>query len=92
MRSDQELPINYIPKEYYDKYRLIFSHYNLDRKFARIGGNAKKKHKKKHTNGCRGFRQPYEKTNDSIGISGEERGIQKSYISSKIIKRSNFLN
>ena len=43
----QELPNDYIiPSEYYEKYRLVFSHYNLDRKLVRIGMNENQKRSK----------------------------------------------
>lgn len=39
----QELPDYIIPTDYYDRYRLVFSHYHLDSKIARIGKNEKQK-------------------------------------------------
>lgn len=43
----QELPNDYIiPIEYYERYRLIFSHYNLDQKLVRIGMNENQKRSK----------------------------------------------
>lgn len=40
--SHQELPKDYIiPRKYYDNYRLVFSHYKIDRKIARIGRHGK---------------------------------------------------
>lgn len=44
--SHHELPNDYIiPTEYHDRYRLIFSHYNLDAKLVRIGKNGKQRQK-----------------------------------------------
>lgn len=41
---NQELPNDYIIQtEYYDRYRLVFSHFHLDRKIGRIGLNEKQK-------------------------------------------------
>jgi len=45
IKFNPELP-NYIPevpKEYYDQYHLIFSHFNLDKKIVRIGQNERQK-------------------------------------------------
>jgi hypothetical protein len=42
----QELPGKddyIIPAEYYDRYRLVFSHYHLDRKLVRIGSNGRQR-------------------------------------------------
>lgn len=51
-KYDQELPNDFIiPSEYYDKYRLIFSHYHLDKKIGRIGMNESQKNSKRPTDG-----------------------------------------
>lgn len=53
--SHQELPNDYIiPSEYYDRYRLVFSHFDLDRILVRIGMNENQKRSK--TN--KGIRNP----------------------------------
>lgn len=45
--SHQELPDDFIiPSEYYEKHRLVFSHYHLDRKLVRIGLNENQKRSK----------------------------------------------
>lgn len=42
--SYRELPNDYIiPAEYYDRYRLVFSHFHIDRKIGRIGLNEKQR-------------------------------------------------
>jgi len=45
--SHQEIPDDFIiPSEYYERYRLVFSHYHLDRKLVRIGLNENQKRSK----------------------------------------------
>lgn len=42
----QELPSDYIiPPEYYDRFRLVFTHFHIDRKIGRIGMNGRQKAK-----------------------------------------------
>lgn len=52
--SDYELTSDYIiPAEYYDTHRLVFSHYQIDKKIVKIRKNGKQKNKK-FTNSGRG--------------------------------------
>jgi len=45
MNSHLELKANYIPKEYYDTYRLVFTHYHIDKIIVRIGRSGHNQHK-----------------------------------------------
>ncbi len=45
LSSHLELTPDYIPKEYYDTYRLVFTHYHIDKIIVRIGHNAKQAEK-----------------------------------------------
>ena len=90
--SDQELP-NYIPevpKEYYDQYHLIFSHFNLDRKIARIGLNGRQKRSAGLTNDYRGSRQADDSW-DSPEISRKKDHLQQIRTGSSKIPRSQHL-
>lgn len=63
IKSDPELTNDFtIPSAYYDKYRLVFSYYHLDKKLVRIGSNERQKEKRRTiTRSSRGLR----KLNDS---------------------------
>jgi len=92
--SDRELPhyIPDIPKEYYDQYHLIFSHFNLDRKIARIGQNERQRRSTRLTSDYRGSRQANEAWN-SPEISRKTDHLQRiSPISSKILRSQHLLN
>lgn len=92
--SHQELTDHIVPKEYYDRYPLVFSHYHLDRIIVRIGMNEKQK--KAITN--RGFtnsQRTYRQVDDSWYSSGIYRGadyIQQQAIPNKISTSQNLLN
>lgn len=63
--SHQELRNDYIiPSEYYDKYRLVFSHYDLDRKLVRIGMN---ENQKKRSQTSRGIRNTHTYRSVTVG-------------------------
>jgi len=66
---DQELTTDYIiPAEYYDTHRLVFSHYQIDRKIVRIGRNGKQKNKdNKFTSRNRCFR-PISQARDCVDV------------------------
>ena len=91
---DQELP-NYIPevpKEYYDQYHLVFSHFNLDKKIARIGMNERQRRATGLTNDYRGSRQAGDSW-DSLEVSRKTNHIQRiTPIGSKISRGQHLLN
>ena len=93
-KFDQELP-NYIPdipKEYYEQYHLIFSHFDLDKKIVRIGRNERQKRSARLTNDYRGFRQANEAWN-STEISRKTGHIQRiTPVGSKISRSQHLLN
>lgn len=94
IKSDQELPNDFIIRsEYYDRYRLVFSYYHLDRKLVRIGRNGKQKEKGRTiTRRDRGF----EELNDSwngMEIFSEGNSIQEfPTVSSKISQGQHIVN
>lgn len=93
---DQELPNNYIiPSEYYDRYRLIFSHYQIDRKIGRIGLNEKQRRKAKtrgDSDSCRSFGSARETWN-SVRIFRETDNLQQlEAISRQIVGSQHLLN
>ena|SRR3989344_5475698 len=92
--SDRELPhyIPDIPREYYDQYHLIFSHFNLDKKIARIGMNERQRRSARLTNDHRGFRQAIDSWN-SPEISRKTDHIQRiTPIGSQIPRSQHLLN
>jgi hypothetical protein len=44
LSSHLELKPDYIPKEYYDTYRLVFTHYHIDKIIVRIGRSGHLQH------------------------------------------------
>ena len=94
--SHQELNDHIVPKEYYDRYPLIFSHYHLDRIIVRIGKNEKQK--KAITGTSRrsaDSERAYKQMDDSWYSSGIYRGtdcIQQQTIASKVPASHSTLN
>ncbi|HJZ05864.1 MAG TPA: hypothetical protein VJ327_08485 [Patescibacteria group bacterium] len=96
--SHQELPSignGYIvPKEYYDKYPLVFSHYHLDRIIGRIGMNEKQRKaitNRRITDSARAVRQLSDSWYSS-DVSREGDYLQQQIITSKIPSSPNLLN
>lgn len=89
--SDQELP-TIIPEDFYDKYRIVFSEYNLDKKIARIGLNEKQRRAQGVANDCRGIIALPDAGNRD-GISGERYSLRQfGAVSGKIPQGQNFVN
>lgn len=75
--SDSELPVSdHILPEYYDKYRLVFSHYQLDRKIGRIGVNEYQKRFTRFTTSNRRADEPYDAWNN-FDVSRKAAHIQR---------------
>ena len=94
--SYQELPGRddyIIPAEYYDRYRLIFSHFHLDRKLVRIGRNGyQKKAERKITDSSKSAVSISESWN-SVSLSREVSNLQELVsISSKDAFSQHLLN
>lgn len=92
--SRQELTDYIVPKEYYDRYPLVFSHYHLDRIIVRIGMNEKQK-KAITTRKFADSKRAYRQVDDSWYSSGVHRGtnyIQQQAITSKVSTSHSPLN
>ena len=92
--SHQELTDHIVPKEYYDRYPLIFSHYHLDRIIVRIGMNEKQRKATKYrglTNSTRSFGQIDDSWNCLVIPRGADY-LQQQVLTSKIPTSSNQLN
>lgn len=94
----QELPTigdDYIiPTEYYDKYRLVFSHYHLDKIFVRIGMNAKQRRAAQGaiTQSDRPVKAVYDSWY-SVGLSRKGDRVQEQpIIACKVPASQNLLN
>ncbi len=94
--SDQELPNDYIiPPEYYDRYRLVFSHYHLDRKLVRIGKNERQRQAKARgaATDSPGSHRTMDGTWNGIKISREENNFQGlTSVSSKNSQGQHLIN
>lgn len=96
--SHQELPSidnGYIvPKDYYDKYPLVFSHYHLDRIIVRIGMNEKQRKAINHgrvTDSARAVRQVSDSWYSS-DLHREGDQIQQQLITCEISTSHNMFN
>jgi hypothetical protein len=92
--SHQELTDHIVPKEYYDRYPLVFSHYHLDRIIVRIGMNEKQRNSTKHrglANSTRSFGQ-IDDSWDSFAIPRGTDYLQQQILTSKVPTSSSLLN
>lgn len=80
-----------VPPEYFDKFHLIFSHFNLDRKIVRIGQNERQR---RNANSIRGNGANDYSWHDLRGVrvSRKTNNYQHTTISGKIPRSQNLLN
>lgn len=91
MSSHQELP-TIIPEEFYDKYSVVFSEFNLDKKIVRIGRNEEQSRTTRLAYDTRGIIRITNERNNSR-ISGERYSLQKlNSISSKVSQGNGAIN
>lgn len=92
--SHHELTDHIVPKEYYDRYPLVFSHYHLDRIIVRIGMNEKQRKAINHrglTNSARSFGQNDDSW-DSLALPRGTDYLQQQVLTSKVTTSSNLFN
>lgn len=92
--SHQELTDHIVPKEYYDRYPLVFSHYHLDRIIVRIGMNEKQRKAitdRRFTDSQRSLGQITD-TWICSDLPRREDYFQQQIITSKIPASQNLLN
>lgn len=91
---NQELPNDYIiPTEYYDRYRLVFSHFHLDRKIGRIGLNARQKRSRRTASDSSRNPAKVSQIWDSVRVSREADSIREfATVSSQEVRSQNLLN
>jgi len=92
--SHHELSDHIVPKEYYDRYPLVFSHYHLDRIIVRIGMNEKQRRSinyRKLADSARSFGQNNDSW-DSIALPRGTNYLQQQVLTSKVATSSNLLN
>jgi hypothetical protein len=78
LTSQQELKANYIPKEYYDTYRLVFTHYHIDKIIVRIGRSGHNQYKTNEREPYKGI-QGFEYFKQiQTGNFAKQRGLAKS--------------
>lgn len=92
--SERELPNDYIiPSEYYDRYRLVFSHFHIDRKIGRIGLNGRQRlTKARRTADTRqgdGVSDDTRYSFRGVRVSREADNLQQFLTASSEIPRSN---
>lgn len=89
-----ELPSDYIiPAEYYDRYHLVFSHYDLDKKLGRIGLNENQRRKSGTITNSRRSDREMAYSWHIVEVSGKEDYLRQiPIIGSKVTQGEHLLN